>query len=281
MEHARVQHELAVVYRGAVVKSRRKIKKHKRAIKRRWSFNAVTSLLTVLLGILTAGYSSFLFVTNDSISSEPIRIEPAAPPSLLKVTPASFASSLSNKQRREMATRIHFIASKMTPYQPSLHEAHFIARKIVEESYKTEFDPIFIAAVVFAESAFSNQAISRVGARGLMQLMPDTAKFISHRSEASWKGISALHTTEYNVKLGTKYLLYLAQIYKGDKTKSLLAYNWGPGNLNRFLKGSGRMIPGESKAYVKKINHYYEKWSREFSANHVKYEFGALYHSIY
>jgi soluble lytic murein transglycosylase len=282
MKDFAVQNGLAYTYRGALVTSKRSYQRKRRGLRRKGlSFNSFISIFTTTLILSTASYCSYLYLKNGTISSAPIGIQAAAPPALRKVTAAEFIGSLSARQKREMATSIHFIATKMLPYKVSLEEAHHIARVIVEESYKTNFDPLFITSVVFAESAFSKTAISRVGARGLMQLMPATAKYVSAQNQTDWKGIPALYTAEYNIKLGTKYLLYLAHAYQGDQTKSLLAYNWGPGNLNRFLASGKGRIPGESKAYVQKIGSYHEKWSRELNANRLKYEFGAMYHSIY
>jgi trehalose utilization protein len=69
-------------------------------------------------------------------------------------------------------------------------------------------------------------------------------------------------------------------MYNGDSVKSLIAYNWGPGNVNLYLRGE-RRVPTVSKQYVEKIKSYHSKWSTEFSSNRAQYEYGALYHAIY
>lgn len=285
MNKAWVHRDIAIKYRRSLAVSRRTVRRHTRVARRLAkgegvSFNLFCGATTFCVGVALAGYSSFLFLVseplqltheNNQLINLPVRFAPSA---------ESFSERLTKKQKREMATKVHFIATKMIPYRVSLTEGHRIARVIVEESYKTGFDPILIAAIVFAESAFSKHAISSVGALGLMQLMPDTARYVTEMNALHWQGIEALYSPEYNIKLGTRYLRYLMHMYNGDVLNSLRAYNWGPGNMDRFLKRGGR-LPAETRGYVKKINHYYETWSQDFSMDRVKYEFGALYHAIY
>lgn len=100
--------------------------------------------------------------------------------------------------------------------------------------------PELIRAVIRAESGFDAQAVSPVGATGLMQLMPATAREL---------GVNDPFDPEQNVMAGTRYLKTMLQRYHGDLGKALAAYNWGPGNLDR---GRER-LPTETRDYIAKI----------------------------
>jgi len=101
-------------------------------------------------------------------------------------------------------------------------------------------DPKLIEAVVQTESAFNAQAVSPVGAQGLMQLMPATADEL---------GVTNAFNPEENIQAGSKYLKQLMDRYDGDTRLALAAYNWGMGNLER----NPERMPQETINYVAKI----------------------------
>jgi soluble lytic murein transglycosylase len=141
-----------------------------------------------------------------------------------------------------------------------------LAQIIVKESKKHGYDPLFVTAVIMAESGFNKKAISSVGALGLMQLLPTTAKYISVKlGENYWKGHRPLlHDESYNINLGVTYLKYLDAKFGGDKKLTLAAYNWGPGNLERSLKRGSNKLPPETQRYRDSILRNYSKWTSEF-----------------
>ena len=104
-----------------------------------------------------------------------------------------------------------------------------------------------VRAVVATESAGNQKAVSKAGARGLMQLMPDTAKGL---------GVDADDPSQ-NVKGGVSYLKQQLGRYNGDPRLALAAYNWGPGNVDAWVKTGlgtkGQQIPKETRDYVAKI----------------------------
>ena len=91
-----------------------------------------------------------------------------------------------------------------------------------------------LLSLIRQESLFSTRARSRAGARGLMQIMPATARFL----EGNGFALEKLFQPEFNLQLGQNYLLFLQkEAYIGDNMAFLLAaYNWGPGNLRRWMK---------------------------------------------
>ena len=116
---------------------------------------------------------------------------------------------------------------------------------IVEAAQSNGVDPYLVAAVVKAESNFDPQAVSRGGAVGLMQLMPDTARWIVQ--QADWSGATDpdLNDPEHNVALGTYYLAYLLRVFHDDEAAALAAYNAGQGVVAEWLERAVAADSGE------------------------------------
>ncbi len=119
-------------------------------------------------------------------------------------------------------------------------------------------DPSLVFALVRAESRFSPRAKSPVGARGLMQLMPATARAV----DGSVTDPDRLYQPEVNLRLGTRHLKGLLDYYNGNIVPVIASYNAGSGNVDRWLKEFGAMdrsefienIPfPETRDYVKKV----------------------------
>ena len=84
------------------------------------------------------------------------------------------------------------------------------------------------------ESAFNPHARSPVGATGLMQLMPATAKQVARQIGMTLKGTEALHDPDTNLRLGGQYLADLLQRYNGNRVLALAAYNAGPDAVRQY-----------------------------------------------
>ena len=110
-------------------------------------------------------------------------------------------------------------------------------------------DPALIRAVIQAESGGNPLAVSKAGAKGLMQLMPGTAAEF---------GVGNAFDPVQNIMGGTRYLSRLLDRYRGDVKLALAAYNWGMGNLEKRPD----TMPLETKNYINKVENQYRIHSK-------------------
>jgi soluble lytic murein transglycosylase-like protein len=119
-----------------------------------------------------------------------------------------------------------------------MHEYQDMIKSI---SARYRVNPKLVTAVIATESNFDELAISRTGAMGLMQLMPDTATHLGVRNPFDPKE---------NIEGGVKYLRYLIERFNGDLELAVAAYNCGPTTVSKY----GKIPPyGETRRYVKKV----------------------------
>jgi soluble lytic murein transglycosylase-like protein len=134
--------------------------------------------------------------------------------------------------------------------------AHQAYDDIIEEAAsKYEMDANLIRAVMQAESAFHPYAVSRAGAEGLMQLMPDLADEM---------GVSDVFDPRDNIMGGARYLKRLLDYHEGNLDLALASYNAGPGNVQRY----GGVPPfRETRNYVKTIKQILKARKRSADAD--------------
>jgi soluble lytic murein transglycosylase len=127
-------------------------------------------------------------------------------------------------------------------------------------------DWVIVHAIARQESQFDRGAVSRVGARGLMQLMPGTARGQSAKLGLSYNQDALTSDTDYNIELGSDYFQHIYTLY-GSYPLAIAAYNAGPGNVNKWLAANGdprtgavdmvdwiEAIPfSETKNYVQRV----------------------------
>ncbi len=132
---------------------------------------------------------------------------------------------------------------------------------IRQQADAKHLDPALIAAVIYAETKF-DPTTSSAGAEGLMQILPQTAAFLAHRSGASSFTTADLASPRVNIAYGSYYLRYLLDEYHGSRLLALAAYNGGEANVNRWLANAHangshfgvRDIPfPETRAYVARV----------------------------
>ncbi len=114
-------------------------------------------------------------------------------------------------------------------------EINRLAGAIVDEAQRAGLAPELVLAVIHVESSGNNFAISHVGAMGLMQLLPRTAKDVAKRIGIDWRGPVTLFDPVANVRLGISYLDRLIRRF-GDVPTALVAYNEGPTRVASRLR---------------------------------------------
>lgn len=116
---------------------------------------------------------------------------------------------------------------------------------VLQTAQRHHVDPNLVRAVISTESNWDASAVSRRGAQGLMQLIPETAHTL---------GVGNPFDPVQNVDAGTRYLGMLLERYKGDLSKALAAYNAGPAVVDRF---GGVPNYRETRNYVQKVTSSY------------------------
>jgi soluble lytic murein transglycosylase len=106
---------------------------------------------------------------------------------------------------------------------------------VLQAAAEFDMDPYLIWALMREESRYQKDAISKVGALGLMQIMPSTGKQIASKLKAVFNEDNLLQP-EVNIRFGTYYLGSLLKSFSGDKDKAMAAYNGGSGNVKRWAK---------------------------------------------
>ena len=175
---------------------------------------------------LTEDDSSFTDVPTDEITGYEKDLSLPAPPAE-SAAPIPAASA--------------FAKSGSVKTAPPLNEVVDIA------SATYHLDPDLVNSVIHAESGFNAHAVSPKGARGLMQLMPETANQL---------GVNDVFDPQSNVTGGSRYLRELLERYNFDLIKALAAYNAGPQRVEQY-----RGVPPfrETHNYVARIVHEYNK----------------------
>lgn len=106
-----------------------------------------------------------------------------------------------------------------------------VAKAIIDEAHKYDFDPVFVMSVIMKESSFIPNRKGGVGEIGLMQIRPETGKWIAHRFHMRWRGKKSLYNPVTNIRLGTAYLSYLREELDDHARLYLAAYNMGLYNV--------------------------------------------------
>lgn len=162
----------------------------------------------------------------------------------------------------------------------------FHSRWYLERAYPTPYkdlvtqycaehnvDPFLVTALMRVESRFRPHVVSEKGARGLMQVMPDTGRWVAQELGMDRFDPEMLHDPRVNLRIGTWYLASLEREFGGDKVIVLAAYNAGRGNVRKWLdttRWTGRIeeidrIPfPETRDYVRKVLRLYETYVRVY-----------------
>lgn len=138
-------------------------------------------------------------------------------------------------------------------YKIPLFTTHY-ATDVALAAHQYQLDPALIRAVIHAESAFKPAAVSKAGAKGLMQLMPGTA---------SDMGVDNPFNAKQNIRGGSRYLAQLLAQFNGDLDLACAAYNAGPTTVTQY-----RGIPPypETQAYVKRVKILFKRYQKALAS---------------
>ncbi len=139
---------------------------------------------------------------------------------------------------------------------------------IVEEAAANDIDPLLVCAIIKSESNFDAQAVSSVGAVGLMQLMPDTASWLAGKHGIEYDE-SMLYDADYNIRLGCLYIASLLEHWNGNVVAAVASYNGGHGNVDKWISsgiwnGTEEDIDNipfaETRTYTAKVMSCYDNY---------------------
>ena len=171
---------------------------------------------------------------------------------------------LGDKYRLQMAGGVVEIAAEdVVAIEPEDSFTPLPAKAIVKPPYRElveaaaaryNVDADLITSVIAVESNFDPKALSRKNARGLMQLLPETAARL---------GVQDIYDPQENIDAGTRYLRELLEKYNNNLTLALAAYNAGPDRVEQY----GRVPPfTETLSYVRRVKRSYDKSKSKASA---------------
>ena len=152
------------------------------------------------------------------------------------------------QQRLHILEAVEAMQSNLTPDE----EVH-LTHQVLRYSGESGLDPLLVLSVIRVESDFSPEAVSPMGAMGIMQVMPATARFITEQRGWNWPGESRLFDPSFNIRLATSYLSELLHKF-GSVEEALIAYNCGEGTM-QGLRASGLPLP---RSYARSVLSTYE-----------------------
>ena len=169
----------------------------------------------------------------------------------------------------------------MNAYLVRQEEKHAAEQKSIDEHYPLDFrepirriageynlSPALVAAVILNESSFRPRAESSVGARGLMQVMPETGKWIAGQLRTDGYTDESLYDPETNIRFGCWYLNYLSSLFAGNPLCVVCAYHAGQGEISSWLANplyssdgitlmEDRLPEGPTKQYAGRVTRDY------------------------
>jgi soluble lytic murein transglycosylase len=149
---------------------------------------------------------------------------------------------LSVAQARGMTALAAAVASAMPTDEARGRDAARFPLPTLVPAQGFRMDPALLYALALQESRFNPDAVSRSGARGLMQIMPATASYVANDPSLRGEGMHRLHEPGFSLEIGQRYVHYLARhdAVRGDLIRLLAAYNAGPGNVSRWFTAMQR-----------------------------------------
>ena len=168
-----------------------------------------------------------------------------------QVNPNELKSELKAEKITEIGVSAEQILKREIPKTVPLKKARVFYPIISAAADRHNVDPALVKAIIMAESGYNPFAISKRGAKGLMQLMPATADAL---------GVEDPYDPEHNINGGVKYLKQLINQFQGNRRLAVAAYNAGSKKVKKY-----NGIPPSKiiRYYVKKVFEYYRHYKNE------------------
>lgn len=154
------------------------------------------------------------------------------------------------------------------------------AHTVNDVTREQDIDPLFVVAIMRTESGFDARAVSPKGARGLMQLMPETAIWAAEQMNIEFD-VAQIDDPAMNVRIAVWYIRHLIEAFESNMPPVIAAYNAGPGNVRRWLDegtwaGTLATIDSipflETRQYVRKVTDGYRLYRLLHRSSHAGYE---------
>lgn len=136
---------------------------------------------------------------------------------------------------------------------------------ILKYSKEYNLDPTLVAGVIYTESRYNKDSISRVGARGLMQIMPATGQVIADRLGETGFTADSLFDPETNIRYGCWYLNYLFGNYPNNQNAVLAGYNGGGAVGDRYVESREVAIPQETAGFITTVNNAQQMYGQLYA----------------
>jgi soluble lytic murein transglycosylase len=155
--------------------------------------------------------------------------------------------------------RIGFLHGWLEEHAPLLSRTsrEAVVDVLLESEVATEVDAFLLLAVIEEESRYDPSARSRKGARGLMQVRPETARDAAARAGITWSGPESLNDPETNVRIGAAYLAEMKDQF-GPWSTALSAYHSGPTRIHGIKRSGGKVPSGYSSSVLRRHRRIHE-----------------------
>jgi Transglycosylase SLT domain len=159
----------------------------------------------------------------------------------------------SRRINSEILFKIHSVSQteQRLPCISGRKAEHLYHMFIIQTASRYQIDPALIKAIIMAESGYNTKAISKKGAKGLMQLMPETAQSL---------GVEDIFNPHQNITGGIQYFKQMVNRFNGDLKLALAAYNAGSRNVRNY---NGVPPFKATRSYIKKVFKYYKIYKNQ------------------
>jgi soluble lytic murein transglycosylase len=207
-------------------------------------------LLVLVLGLLIP---ATLF-TSVSSSALPV-LEPILHAQAVEASDIQNGITEKSRELPEVKMmKIQMILERLKTGLP-LKNKLMLVQLIYQESLQYNYDPELVLALIITESSFYNWSQSKVGALGLMQILPTTGRDVAKAKNMPWRGKRTLFDPHTNIKLGIHYLAELHDRF-GNLQVALTAYNYGPSRVAEMQR-RGDQLP---RTYAARIMNIYKRF---------------------